>query len=474
MYKRKGPLINPYMFRMYDIRGIVGEDLTTEVTNLIGQAFGTFLRQSYKENVRVAVGRDNRTSSQELHLAICEGLTATGCDVLDVGLTTSPVVNFVVAHWQLDGGINVTGSHNPPDQNGFKLEGRNAYPIAEDDIQHIRNLAEKRAFMSGKGTVTLRDPKEEYLAKLQELVTIERPIRVVVDTGNGVAGLFAPILLRRIGCDVIEIHCELDGTFPNHLPNPEDPKNMRDLQQKVIEVGADIGLAYDGDGDRIGLVNELGERYEADYILILLSRDLLTRHPGEKILMDLKSSQNVVEDVIAHGGIPILWKTGHSLIRRRMHQEKILLAGEFSGHMFLAEDYYPIDDALLASCRILQSLSWQNLSVSTLLSDLPKRFSTGLIEATCSDHDKFDVVESITKFFSEQYEVITVDGARIMFDGGWAIVRASNTSPTLTIRFEADSEERLKEIQSIVYSKLKEFSSVRLPDNNEYENGLSK
>jgi phosphomannomutase/phosphoglucomutase len=460
------PVVNPYIFRMYDIRGIVDQDLTIDVARLIGLAYGTFVRQSSEEEAHIAVGKDNRPSSSKLHSAVCTGLIDAGCNILDVGLTPSPVLSFAVARWGLDGGINVTGSHNPLDQNGFKLEGRNAYPIAEEDIQQIRELIEKHAFAVGKGAVVSKDPKKEYMAKLLELVIVKRPIKVVADAGNGVAGLYAPTLLRQIGCEVVELYCELDSRFPHHLPNPEDPSNMRDLQQRVVDVGADMGVAYDGDADRIGVVNERGERVASDHIIILLSRDLLVRHPGAKVLMDVKSSQTVVDDVIQHGGVPILWKTGHSLIRRKMHQDGILFAGEFSGHMYFAEDYYTIDDAILASCRLLQILSEQRVPLSGLLRDVPKRFSTGLIEAACSDRDKFEVVTSITDFFSKEYNVLTIDGVRIMFGDGWALVRASNTTPTLTLRFEANSQKRLKEIESIIYSKLKEFPSVRLPSFN--------
>jgi len=462
--KRPYPHINPYIFRMYDIRGVVGQDLTAEVSYLIGSAYGTFIRQSAKGQVRVAVGRDNRPSSENLHSAVCEGLMNTGCDVLDVGLTPSPVLNFAVAHWHLDGGINVTGSHNPADQNGFKLAGRNAYPVAEEDIQHIRELIEEGAFVSGKGGMVPRDPKAEYMAKVAELVEVKSGLKVVVDAGNGVAGLFAPALLRQMGCEVVELYCELDGTFPHHLPDPENPKNIRDLRRKVVKVKADMGFAYDGDADRLGVVNEHGESVPTDHIVIMLSRDLLARHPRAKILIDVKASQTVIEDIREHGGIPVLWKTGHSLIKRKMHEERILFAGEFSGHMFLAENYYPIDDAILASCRLLQILSREDSSLSSLLGSLPKRFSTGLIEAYCSDRDKFDIVASVTDFFSKRYDVVTIDGARIMFGDGWALVRASNTTPSLTLRFEADSKERLEEIQSIVYEKLKEFSAVKLPN----------
>lgn len=462
--KESNPIVNPYIFRMYDIRGVVDQDITTDVAQLIGLAFGTFIRRSTQTKACIAVGSDNRPSSSDLHYAVCDGLMKAGCDVLDVGLTPSPVLSFAVAHWSLDGGINVTGSHNPLNQNGFKLEGPRAYPIAEEDIQTIRELVEKRAFALGQGKITVKDPRKEYLAKLLKLVTIKRKVKVVIDCGNGVAGLYAPTLLHQLGCEVVELYCELDSSFPHHLPNPEDPRNMHDLQQAVTNVGADIGIAYDGDADRIGAVNEHGELVVSDYIIILLSRDLLTRHPGESIVIDVKSSQAVIDDIEAHGGTPIMWKTGHSLIRRKMHQDGILFAGEFSGHMFFGENYYTIDDAILASCRLLQILSSGSATFSSMLSGLPKRFTTGLIEAHCSDRDKFEVIARVTDFFSKKYDVLTIDGARIMFNDGWAVVRASNTTPTLTLRFEADTEERLKEIQSIVFDKLSEFPSVQLPN----------
>jgi phosphomannomutase / phosphoglucomutase len=463
MENKPAPKINPYIFRMYDIRGVVGRDITPEVAALIGRGFGTFCQTPPKAKAIFAVGRDNRFSSKDLHAAICDGLNNSGCDVLDLGLTPTPLVNWAICHWNLDGGINVTGSHNPLDQNGFKLAGKDAYPIAEDDIQQIRKIIEGQAFIAGNGTVSSRDPKEEYLSDIRSKVTLKRPLKIVIDAGNGVAGLFAPEALGQLGCHVFKLYCDLDCTFPHHLPNPENPSNLIDLQRKVLETKADIGFAYDGDGDRIGVINEIGQRLTSDEILILLSRDLLTRHPGSKILVDVKSSQNVIEDIVRHGGIPLIWKTGHSLIKRKMRESGILLAGEFSGHMFAAEDYYIIDDALMASCRLLQIISRQNLPVSKLLLNLPKRFATGLIEAACADSEKFDVVARVTEFFSKQYEVLTIDGARINFGQGWAVVRASNTTATLTLRFEADSERRLDEIGAIVYDKLKEFSSVKLP-----------
>jgi phosphomannomutase/phosphoglucomutase len=324
-------------------------------------------------------------------------------------------------------------------------------------------MIEEHDFLHGKGSISRCKVKEEYLEEVGGIIGLRRPMRVVVDAGNGVAGLFAPELLRRIGCEVTELHCESDGTFPNHPPNPENPANMRELREKVAAIGADIGFAYDGDGDRLGVVDERGERYNADSILILLSRDFLSRHAGDRVLVDVKSSNLVIKDITRHGGVPVIWKTGHSLIKRKMHDDYIKLAGEFSGHMFMAEGYYPIDDAMLASCRLAEYLSRQDLPLSQLLGELPERYSTDTIELACPDDEKFWVVSEVTKYFSESCDVLDIDGARIMFDGGWALVRASNTSPNLTLRFEANTEERLAEIQSIIYKKLIEFPAVILP-----------
>ncbi len=270
-------------------------------------------------------------------------------------------------------------------------------------------------------------------------------------------GLFAPQLLEMMGCEVIPLYCDLDERFPNHWPNPEDRENMRELQKAVVKDQADIGLAFDGDGDRLGVVDNRGQLFDTDSMIILLARDLLSRRPGERILIDIKSSQNVMDDIYKHGGKPIMWKTGHSLIRRKMLDEGILLAGEFSGHIFPAEDYYPISDALLASLRILQILSSNDTPLSELLTGLKRLYSTGLVELDCPDNYKFEVVESIKKSLVRHYDVITVDGVRISFAHGWALIRASNTSESITLRFEADSESGLEEIQAIVYHRLKEY-----------------
>jgi phosphomannomutase/phosphoglucomutase len=452
--------VNPYMFRAYDIRGVVQQDLTADTAELIGMGIGTYLQSIKCQNL--AVGRDNRLSSESLTEALIKGLLSTGCDVTDIGLSSSPLLYFTVCDQEFDGGVNVTGSHNPPEYNGFKIVSQNAYPVAAEDIAKIKDLVLNRQFKTGSGTRSHYDPSPQYFDRLERLVQVKRRLRVVVDTGNGVCGLFAPEVLQRIGCDVIELHCELDGNFPNHLPNPENEANVEDVKQKVVETGADIGIAFDGDGDRLGIIDEKGKFYEADYMTIMLARDYLARNPGAKVIIDVKASQNVINEIQKWGGTPVMWNTGHSLIKQKMWKDKISLAGEFSGHMFVAENYYIIDDALFAACHVLRILADGSIPLSNHFTDLPKLYSTRLIELPCPDSDKFDVVKALGKKFAAEHEVYDIDGARVDFGGGWALVRASNTTPVLTLRFEAETQQRLEEIKSTVYQALKQFPSVKL------------
>lgn len=452
--------MNPYIFRAYDIRGVVGRDLTAEDAEAIGMGIGSYFRS--RGSQKLAVGRDNRPSSKDLAEALIGGLLSIGCDVTDIGLSTSPLLSFTVCDRRFDGGVIVTASHNPPEYNGFKIAGRSAYPVAGEDIQKIRELILNQHFTKGCGRLTHYDPLPQYLSKLQTLVQLERSLKVVVDTGNGVCGLVAPEVLRRIGCEVVELHCDLDGTFPHHLPNPEDEANVEDVKQEVLRCHADIGIAFDGDGDRLGLIDEKGQYREADYAIIMLARDFLSRHPKAKVVVDVKTSLKVINEIQKHGGIPVLWKTGHSFIKRKMWEDGILFGGELSGHMFVAENYYIIDDALLAACRILRILASEPVGFSAHFANLPKLYSTRLIELPCADSEKFDVVKEAVRRFSTEYQVNDIDGARVDFGGGWAVIRASNTTPALTLRFEAQTSERLEEIKSLVYGVLKQFSSVRL------------
>jgi phosphomannomutase/phosphoglucomutase len=456
------PALSKVMFRAYDIRGRVADELTPESAQAIGQAFGTYLQR--KEGPAVAVGHDNRTSSPALHATFIDGLLSTGCRVTDIGLSTSPMLYFAVAHLGLDGGVNVTGSHNPIEYNGLKLTGRGARAIAEDEIQEIWRIADSCDFAHGAGECAQQSIADSYLAGIARRAHLQRRLKVCLDCGNGTASPFAPGLLRQIGCDLVELYCVSDGTFPHHLPDPEDETNVRDLERAVVAEGADLGVALDGDCDRVGIIDEQGKRHEADDLLILVAREFLAAHPGAKVMMDVKSSRNLVEDIKAHGGEPVMYKTGHSLIKRKMKEDHILLAGEVSGHMFFADDYYGFDDALYAAVRLLNVISKDARPLSRHWEGLPKTYHTPELKAPTPEEDKFRVVEEIKQYFEQRYPVLDIDGARISFPDGWALVRASNTNPYLTLRFEGTSPEALSRIEGAVYAKLKEYPSVTLPE----------
>lgn len=460
-------VLNPTIFRAYDIRGVEGRDLTPEVAVLIGKAFGTFLQKSQKtkSDIKIAIGQDNRLMSGQLKEAFIKGLITTGCSAIDIGLSPSPVLYFSAVKWGLSGGVNVTGSHNPLGYNGFKMIRKGPTPVAEEDIQELKRIIMSGTFAMGKGNLQEKNIKSEYFDCLKQQVKIQRKIKVVVDAGNGIGGMYSPELLRQVGCEVVELYCDLDGTFPNHLPDPEMEENMVDLKREVINNNADVGVAYDGDGDRIGFVDEKGKHYEADLLLILLARDFLEKHPGERIILDVKCSQNVINDIKKHGGVPFMWKTGHSLIKKKMQEENILLGGEISGHMFFGENFFGFDDALLASCYLLQILSNSNKKLSEHFYDLPLFHSTPEIKVPCPDEDKFQVVSEVVKFFLSRYpDSITIDGIRVNFPEGWALIRASNTNPYLTVRFEAQSNQALHKIMKIITEKLCEFPCVTIPD----------
>lgn len=434
--------IDQTIFRAYDIRGKVGEQLSEEIVELIGKGFGTYVIRSGGE--RVAVGRDNRDSSAGYRDALACGLQSSGCDVVDIGLSTSPLLYFSVIEWEFDAGIIVTGSHLEPIYNGLKLVGRRAYPIASDEIRLIRDIILRHDFEIDGGSFSTLDPIPRYLERIQQPFKLARPLKVVVDAGNGVPGVLAPHVFRNLGCDVIELYCDLDSTFPNHLPDPEKEENLRELRRSVLENVADIGIAFDGDGDRIGVIDELGIYRETDLIIILLARDYLSRHPGEKILFDVKSSQNVIDDIAKHGGNPILWKTGHSLIKQKMRDDYINFGAEFSGHIFAFEDYYPVDDAFVAASRVLSVLAAHDIPLSQHWNELPELYATPLIELPCEDAEaKFEAVSQVVSATSQEYDVITIDGARVSFEHGWVVIRASNTSENLTVRCEADSLQNL-------------------------------
>lgn len=456
--------INQHIFRAYDIRGVVPDDLDATVATRIGSVFGSWIRELGGGSV--VMGRDNRDSSPGLSDGFREGLLEVGCDVTNIGLCTSPML--YVAAWQLEvhAGVMVTASHNPGNYNGAKLIRRRALPLSPEELQLLRRRVEEDEFHTAdRGSLIDLDFRATYLDWLVSGIKLRPGLKVVVDAGNGIAGAFAPEALRRAGCEVVELYCELDGSFPNHLPDPEMVDNVRDLMATVPRVGADLGLGFDGDGDRVGVVDEAGRRYEADILLALVARDFLSRHPGDRVLLDMKCSDAVVADIDRHGGVPILWKTGHALIKRRMHEDSIRLGGEVSGHIFVGENSPPIDDAIGSSLLLLQMLSADEQPSSVLLESVPVMPSTPELKAPCDDAEKFAVASALRDRFLVVYpESLTTDGIRIRFPEGWALIRASNTGPYLTIRLEAQTTEALERYMRVVADALREFDSVSLPE----------
>jgi len=456
-------MLNPHVFRAYDVRGLVGSDINPDVFQKVGRAYATLIRRNGGR--RIAVGRDNRLSSNGLKEGFVDGARAAGVDVVDIGPVTTPILYFATAHWRLDGGANITGSHNPIEYNGVKMVHPGAAPLSEDEIQGLLRTIESGDYERGAGGLTEKSPREDYFDTVARMIRPARRLKVVVDAGNGVAGVYAPELLRRIGCEVIEQHCESDGSFPNHLPDPEDERNVEDLKERVVAERADLGVAYDGDADRVGIIDERGGRHEADLILDLLARDLLTRHPGAKVVFDVKSSQALVDDIRSHGGVPIMWKTGHSHLKRKMRDDHILLGGEVSGHMFFAENYYGVDDGILASCKIIEMTARASEPLSRTFASVPHLRATPELKAPCPDGEKFKLVDEVTRELKQRYETIDIDGARVIFPGrGWGLVRASNTNPYLTLRFEARTDREIDEMKREIYAVLSRYPFVTLPD----------
>lgn len=463
--------INPLIFRSYDIRGIASEDITKNHALLIGKAFGTYVKTRLN-GYKVAVGRDCRLSGPEIEKFFIEGLIATGCEVYKLGQVTSPMVYFSSCKYDVDAAVSITASHNPKEYNGFKFVTKNAHSICGEELQNILHIIETDAFAHEEEKKEVHDHPivfEDYLEEITNLIKLERPLKIVVDAGNGATSDFCVPFFEALGCEVIPLYCEPDGNFPNHEANPEELENMEDLIAAVKKHKADLGLGFDGDGDRVGIIDEKGHHYHADKILLLLARDLLKRHPGAKIVFDIKCSKVLENDILANGGVPIVSKTGHSHIETKMREEAALLGGEVSGHMFFAENYYGYDDAFLAAAKVLKILSESKSTFSKLLEDVPHLHNTPEIKAGCPDDRKFNIVEELKEFFGKDYECLTIDGVRMHFDNhSWGIVRCSNTSPNLTLRFEAPSEERLKEIMKVVVEKLKEYPEINLEWSQKY------
>jgi phosphomannomutase/phosphoglucomutase len=450
--------INPHVFREYDIRGVAGRDLTEEFVYLLGRALGTFFVT--KKATRLAVGRDCRLSSPGFRDAVIRGLMEAGCQVLDLGMVPSPVSYYATFALEVDGAVQITGSHNPPDENGFKISlGQGT--IYGKQIQHIRRIMETQEFAGGNGRCAARDILAEYqdhIYKTLRLGDVKR--RIVVDSGNGTAGVAAPALYRRLGVEVIDMFSDPDGRFPNHHPDPTVEENIADLVARVKGEAADLGIAFDGDADRIGVVDEHGKILWGDMLMVIFARQLLQERPGAKVIGEVKCSQVLFDDIARHGGEPLMWKVGHSLIKAKMKEEHALLAGEMSGHLFFADRYFGYDDAIYAGARLLEVLSIKPGPLSGFLDDLPRMVNTPEIRVKCPEDQKFVVVRRLVESFRQGHRVITVDGARIQFPEGWGLVRASNTQPVLVMRFEARTEEALRCIRAEVQSRLRGLGLV--------------
>ncbi len=460
--------INPLIFRAYDIRGIAHKpksdkpvDLTPETVELIGKASGTYFLRHYGK--KIALAYDCRLSNPELADAFIKGARAAGCNITNLGMITSPMLYFGVCAFDFDGGVSITASHNPKEYNGIKLVGRAAHSICGDELQVILKMIQTADFETGNGTLDVLNVFPAYLKKICGITHLERKLKIVVDSGNGATGPFVKQLFESLGCEVIPLFTESDGNYPNHEANPEEIENMRDVIKAVKENHADLGLGFDGDGDRVGVIDGNGHHYSADLLLLLLARDLLKRRPGASIVFDAKASQVLIDDISKHGGKPVMAKTGHSFIETKMREIGAPLAGEISGHLFFAENYYGFDDAFLGAAKILEILSKSDKPFSQLLAGIPETFCTPEIKASCPDDKKFAIVDKIKKHFVDIYDCLTLDGVRVNFDASsWGAVRCSNTSPNLTLRFEAQSPERLREIIAIMVTELKKYPEVNL------------
>lgn len=455
------------LFREYDLRGIVGSELTEELAERVGRAYCTHVKDRHVRSI--SVGRDGRLSSPMLHKALIRGLLAGGMNVVDIGVCPSPVVYYSLFTLPVDGGIMITGSHNAAEYNGFKIcVGKDA--IHGEEIQTLRRVMEEGRFVSGAGRLTEHQILPDYLAYLQKSFAgvQARELHVVIDCGNGAAALVAKQALELLGCRVTGLYCELDGRFPHHHPDPTVLDNLADVMQAVKDRKADLGIAYDGDADRIGAVDEHGQVLWGDRLLVLYARDILAAKPGSTVISEVKASQSLYDDIAARGGRPIMWKTGHSLIKAKMKEESAALAGEMSGHMFFADRYFGYDDAVYASCRLVEILAKAKKPLSALVADLPDTVVTPEIRVDVPDEIKFQLVERVRSAFARHLQsgrplgpskqrlrdVITIDGVRAVFEQGWGLIRASNTQPALVLRFEAPSQAQLADIRAVIEGEL--------------------
>lgn len=453
--------MNHYIFRAYDIRGKYGSEMTAETARLIGKAFGTFIiSRDGISSPRIVVGRDNRIHGAELQKAFIEGLLEHGAQVARLEDSTSPMLYFAVCQGNYDAGVNITASHNPAEYNGFKLVGRKAHSICGSEIQTIKNIILEGKFApASTGTLAEGSIQSDYLEKISSIVKLKKPLKMVIDAANGIAGKYYPELLRKLGCEVIELYCDQDGTFPHHEPDPVVEENTTDLKKAVLEHKADIGISFDGDGDRCAIIDEQGKYHDANESFVLLIRDVLSRHPGTSVVYTVSNSLIVPEEIKEHGGIPNMVPVGHSHVEVAMHETKALLGGEQSGHFFVAENYYGYDDAAYTASKLVEIFSKAEKPVSDFYKSIPLVYSKPEFRPYCSDEDKFKVIEKLAQELGQSYRCNTMDGVRVEFDdGSWLGIRASNTSPCLSLCMEAKEATKLEEIYELAKSSLRKHS----------------
>lgn len=440
--------LDPAIFRTYDIRGIVGKALDEETIFLIGRAFGSLVRE--QGGKQVALARDGRLSSPQLVVPLIKGLMACGCDVTDIGMVPTPLLYHAIHTLNIASGVVLTGSHNPGNYNGVKMV-LNGVSLSEIDIKGLYNRILVEKFIDGNGSHQEMDVTDNYIQTVVNNIQLSRPMKIVIDAGNGVAGHIAPRLFRALGCEVHELYCGIDGHFPNHHPDPSDPKNLKDLIEAVAETKADIGLAFDGDGDRLGVVTNRGTVICSDRLLMLYARALLFVEPGAKVVFDVKCTSHLATLIQAAGGVPIMWKTGHSLIKAKVAETGALLAGEMSGHFFFKHRWHGFDDALYAGARLLEILADESSDSDTVFATLPDSINTPELKWQVGDEEKFKLMQVLIDraHFDRDCEMTTIDGLRVNFADGWGLVRPSNTTPYLIMRFEAVSEAALVDIQSL-------------------------
>lgn len=481
--------VNPTIFRDYDIRGIAGTEftqaaigeyekwygnfpginITLDVAKAIGSAYGTIIRNNGGK--RVVIGHELRPFGEELKKAFIAGVLGVGCDASDLGVSLTPIVYFNTALSNFDGGVMVTGSHNIYFYNGFKMMKKDVYPIFEKEIQELKNIVEKETFFTDKmGKQSTFDGFGSYKKYFLDHIKLSKKFKIVIDSGNGSAGLFAPALFRDLGCEVVEIYSEPDASFPNHVPDPQEKQNLKELIERVKEEKADLGIGFDADADRVGFISEKGEFITGDLVLLVFAKDVLSRYPGKKIIYDVKCSQLLEDLILQYGGIPVMHRTGHAPLKAALRTEKdAIFAGELSGHFFFAENYFKIDDGLYGAAKMLEIMSRQNCNFSSLFDGIPARVSTPELKLRSSDEEKFDIVEKVKKGLADKYSLSTLDGVRFRVSKtGWGLLRASNTAPYLSLRVEGETEKEVLEIKNILADELERFPNIldKLDRNN--------